>query len=395
MEPAPHERHDRIAFADAFRAVAILAVVANHIALESRLNIFGQPDDLAYLGAWGVDCFFVLSGYLLSRQYLGAILEERSFPSTRAFLARRFFRIYPLYAFAVIVSAIAPALLNRERFPIAAVATHLAFVNGFLPKQMFSLNEPLWTMAVDAQFYLLLPVVAFVLALVAQRIPARRRVGIVVASIVATVVFCVAYRWYVFVAFDLHVIGDDVATTFVLARNVVGMAAAFALGTLVALVARIDRARRPLAPQIAFAGGVACFAILAWGGRNIVDSLPYGVAYDLFGATSAALLLYGLSSGAFDVADKLRRFVIVERVAALAYGVYLFHFLILRWSVAALESLTSIQEGSVLFAFVVGSATLAGSFAVAMLTARMVERPFLALRDRFRQREEALARSVS
>lgn len=395
MEPPPHQRHEHIAFADAFRAVAILAVVANHIALASRLNVFGQPDDLAYLGAWGVDCFFVLSGYLLSRQYLGAILEERSFPSTRAFLARRFFRIYPLYAFAVVVSAIAPAIWNRERFPLAAVATHLAFVNGFLPAQMFSLNEPLWTMAVDVQFYLLLPVVAFVLALVAQRIPAHRRVAIVVASIVATVVFCVAYRWYVFAAFDLHVIGDDVATTFVLARNVVGMAAAFALGTLVALVARIDRARRTLAPQIAFVAGVACFALLAWGGRNIVGSLPYGVAYDLFGATSAALLLYGLSSGAFDVADRLREFAIVERVAALAYGVYLFHFLILRWAISALQSLTSLQTGSALFVAITTLATLAGSFAVAMLTRRIVERPFLALRERFRQREEALARSAS
>ncbi|GAC1476319.1 MAG: hypothetical protein PVSMB8_03460 [Vulcanimicrobiaceae bacterium] len=382
LPPTASERPHRVDVADAFRAVAILCVVANHIALSSNLNVFGRPDDLAYLGTWGVDCFFVLSGFLLCRPYLAAILEHRPLPSTRAFLVRRFLRIYPLYALAVLVCALSPVVFERAPFPTAAVVTHLTFLNGFSPEHEFSLNGPLWTMAVDAQFYLVFPLVAIVVALCARRLEPDRRLQAVLVAIVVAVAGSLAYRSAAFAAFDLHVTGDRAGTTFVLARNVVGMAAAFAFGACVSLARTTLPAPRPVVARTAVVAGVAVLVALVWAGRTFVETRAYGIGYDLLGATSAALLLYGCACGAVDVPVLRRAYAPIAGAAALAYGVYLFHDLVLHWSLRALDA-AHVERGSIAYAGELAACTLVSAGAIAVLARRSVEMPFLALRDRF------------
>src|ERR1700724_3298848 len=81
--------NSRLACADALRAIAILAVVAHHLAQFTHVQINGRERMGDWMGVWGVDCFFVLTGYLLSKPYLRAMLEGTALPSMRQFLARR------------------------------------------------------------------------------------------------------------------------------------------------------------------------------------------------------------------------------------------------------------------------------------------------------------------
>jgi peptidoglycan/LPS O-acetylase OafA/YrhL len=376
---------DRLAFADAFRTIAILGVVASHLALVSGLRLFGQRDDLAYVGAWGVNCFFVLSGFLLSRPYLEAILGTRPLPSTRMFLTRRFLRIYPLYALAVIVSAAAAYTHRPHHLPVGAVVSHLTFLHGFSPSEIFTLNGPLWTMAVDAQFYLLLPLGAFALHALTRRMGKGSGVALIAGTIGAAIVLSIALRWFVFARYSLSITHDPIGPAFVLARNAIGMGTAFALGIALALIVLLRRQpNRVVASGIALAG-IACFVLLAWAGRTFPDTDAYGVLYDALGAISGALILFGFAEGAFNVIGLVRRSRVIAAMAAMAYAVYLFHYLVMDTVLGLVGKHAHWIPGSPAYIIGLSFPTLLATFAVAYVAHRFVEKPFLALRDRKRE----------
>lgn len=376
---------DRLAFADAFRAIAILGVVMNHLAMISGLQLGGQRDDLTYVGAWGVNCFFVLSGFLLSRPYLEAIIGTKPFPSTRLFLTRRFFRIYPLYAVAVVVSALAVAVHAPHQFPIAAFVNHLTFLHGFSPVDVVSLNGPMWTMAVDAQFYLLLPVVALGLAELARNASRRSAIGIIVVAIAAVVAISLLVRLFIFSQLPISIARDPIGPAFVLARNAIGMGTAFALGIGLALIVMIGRQPSRAIASLIAAAGIAAFAVLAWAGRNYGSSIPYEITYDALAAVSAALILYGFSENGFNVIPFVRRSNLLAGLAAMAYAVYLFHYLIIDTVEGVVGKHLHWVSGSTAYVIGLSVPTVIATLVVAYVAHRYVEKPFLRLRDRNRE----------
>jgi peptidoglycan/LPS O-acetylase OafA/YrhL len=382
---ARSSHEDRLAFADALRAVAILGVVACHLALISGIHPFDPRDDFGFIGAWGVNCFFILSGFLLSRPYLESILGRRGFPSTRLFLARRFFRIYPLYAFAVIVSGLEAAMHAPHDLPLASIVSHLTFLYGFSPVDVVSLSGPLWTMAVDAQFYILLPLGAFVLSAVVRKTTRASGVTIIVTAIAATVALSLAVRWYVFSHFGISIVGDAVGTAFVLARNAVGMGTAFALGILLALMVLLGKQPPRLVASASAVLGIVCFFLLGWCARIYGTTPAYGVYYDALAAVSAWLILYGFGEGAFNVVGIVRRSRSVTDFATLAYAVYLFHWLVIDMVVHTLEKRAHWSSGSLEYFVGLSVPTLIATFIVAVVAHRFVEKPFLNLRDRNRE----------
>lgn len=105
-------RSHRSPLLDCIRAVAIFMVVVYHVATVYGLR---PPVDplLLFLGrngAQGVDIFFPLSGYLISR----FLLTTEGAPAIRVFFMRRFFRIVPLYFTAVTLFLIAMVTLGFD-----------------------------------------------------------------------------------------------------------------------------------------------------------------------------------------------------------------------------------------------------------------------------------------
>ncbi len=126
-------RHLHLAYADALRASAIFVVVLHHLVYLTRPAIGNhRAFEFGYLGVWGVNCFFVLSGYLLGRPYLAMLFDpKRPIPSTRLFYYRRFLRIYPLYAVAILFSLVAVYLTYRTLPPAADIGAHLLMLHTF------------------------------------------------------------------------------------------------------------------------------------------------------------------------------------------------------------------------------------------------------------------------
>ena len=144
---------------DGLRAIAVTAVVLYH------LGISWIPG-----GFLGVDLFFVISGYVITRLILDSI-NQSSALDLRAFYAARLRRIYPGFLFMVVCTIIfigvwAPEAIKRflSDLPFALTGT----INWLLVARQQDYFEtvgrpPLlqhtWSLAVELQFYLLWPII--------------------------------------------------------------------------------------------------------------------------------------------------------------------------------------------------------------------------------------------
>jgi peptidoglycan/LPS O-acetylase OafA/YrhL len=179
---------------DGLRAIAALSVVTFHFYIAGGKEIipFGTPAlNEFYFLASGVQLFFVLSGFLLFLPYARSILSGgTNFPEALRFYARRALRILPAYwvCLGVLVFA-APRSFSGSRFAVDVLA-HLGMVHDDFPLFNRDIEGPFWTLAVEVQFYLALPLIAAVLARIvgASRSAARLGVGIAIMAVLALAV---------------------------------------------------------------------------------------------------------------------------------------------------------------------------------------------------------------
>lgn len=191
---------------DGLRAIAVALVVAYH----AELAVGGVvPLRGGYLG---VDIFFVITGYLISRILVSA-LDARGTVGFADFYERRARRIVPVLFVVVLASApVAWDLLNPEdlvRYAKSVLAAILFGSNMFFYDVRTeygapsSLLEPLlhtWSLGVEAQIYLLLPL----LLLVVFRWCRRHLVGALCLAAVAGLVLAeVLAAWDPSLAFYL------------------------------------------------------------------------------------------------------------------------------------------------------------------------------------------------
>ena len=112
----------------------------------------------SYAGGFGVDLFFVLSAYLITE----LLLREKSQCGTldvKAFYLRRVLRIWPLYFFYIGIALI-PAFNPVKEFSWRYVLAFLLLAGNWsilLWGWPHSIINPLWTVSVEEQFYLLWP----------------------------------------------------------------------------------------------------------------------------------------------------------------------------------------------------------------------------------------------
>jgi peptidoglycan/LPS O-acetylase OafA/YrhL len=151
-EPAPSATGRRLAWLDALRGIAALAVVFDHLGtllLKSAHNFLYQ-----WLngGQYGVFVFFLVSGYIVP-----ASLERKG--SVRGFWVSRAFRLYPLYLLAVVASVAAWRLgLGPLHGAETDKPTWLSSQFLMMSNLLGGTNVPnvIWTLSYEMVFYLLL-----------------------------------------------------------------------------------------------------------------------------------------------------------------------------------------------------------------------------------------------
>jgi len=126
-------------------------------------------DRLVRNGYLGVDLFFLLSGFLLALPWFLHARAGRTAPSARGFYARRARRIVPAYYVQLVLLfvLVMPLLHGRGYWKsdlyvdLWNAVAHALFIHNTTPLTGGSLNAngALWTLAVEAQFYALMPLV--------------------------------------------------------------------------------------------------------------------------------------------------------------------------------------------------------------------------------------------
>lgn len=147
---------------DVLRGLAILSVILFHC---YNIRAFGGPWWTLWLGqgAEGVGLFYLLSALTLRRSW--NYRQNRDRAPVKAFWARRFFRIAPLFYLMLLVSycftrgdsMFVPPSLKNNVFTWTNLVAHLTFVFGWIPAFQNSWIGVEWSIGVEMTFYLLFP----------------------------------------------------------------------------------------------------------------------------------------------------------------------------------------------------------------------------------------------
>jgi len=141
---------------DTLRALAVSVVVLHHYVLfVSDAPTFGWVGDVGWVG---VDLFFALSGYLIGNQIFAALKSPGGF-SLKHFYARRLLRTLPNYWAVLALYFLWPAF--RGDAPLLPLWKYATFIQNFAlePGSAFSHS---WSLAIEEQFYVLLPALALI-----------------------------------------------------------------------------------------------------------------------------------------------------------------------------------------------------------------------------------------
>jgi peptidoglycan/LPS O-acetylase OafA/YrhL len=352
---------------DGVRGLAALMVVLTHVGYQTGAVVHGAHGALLARFDVGVALFFVLSGFLLYRPWLAAAAVGRRAPDVRSYLRRRGVRILPAYWLVLIVVLLLPA---RSTLTSADTLTNLTLTQVY-PGHLLPDYTQTWSLCTEAAFYVLLPLVAGLLA-------RHRRRRIAWVALLAVVVG--AWAWTGLCAADVLPVRA--------AQWLPGHADWFVAGLVLATLAddvhrrpegRVGRLWRDFreAPGalLALAAGVAVLAATPLAGPRTLAVTTTGDAVTkevLYAVAATLLVLAALVAGPRTRFARLLGSRPARWCGHVSYGVFLWHLLVLD----AVRKVLGVP----LFgghALTVGLLTVIGSLAAAGLSWQLFERPLL------------------
>jgi peptidoglycan/LPS O-acetylase OafA/YrhL len=169
-------RVDRVASLTGIRAVAAILVVGTHAAYSTGKYTHGYWGLVGARMEIGVPIFFVLSGFLLFRPWVKSAATGGPPPSLSRYAWHRVRRIMPAYVITVLVAYVLYHFRAAGPNPGHTwlglfrnlTLTHI-YANGYLGKYLHQGLTQMWSLAVEASFYVVLPLLAYLLLVLISR----------------------------------------------------------------------------------------------------------------------------------------------------------------------------------------------------------------------------------
>lgn len=364
----------RIPELDGFRGIAVLMVMVEHVYEAGPSISLPGPLNLIVSHGWlGVDLFFVLSGFLIT----GILLDERERSDYfQSFYRRRACRILPLAVTVLLLCALVSGFAHDDRTFTSSVLLTLAFCSN-LQWSLGILAIPgtgvMWSLAVEEHFYLLWP-------LAVRRFP-RMTIGYLAAAIVllSPIARALAIHhgvrpmavyqlsWFRFDGLALGaLLAIFVRSRYFTTRNTWALASGW-----LAMVVAMTLILRPY--------GVSEAKSMA------SEAMRYTQAQALFGSAMAVALAHHGTAG-----TRFLRSRFLGWAATLSYCLYLIHMPVGASYVWVLHHAGITVDGlaGVLSRYAV---IFPVSFALAALSGKYLEAPFMRMRFRKATQTAALA----
>ena len=284
---------------DGLRAIAVFSVVLYH----SDFDTFSG-------GFIGVDVFFVISGFLITRNIVDDVYAGKF--SLSGFFYRRARRLFPAFYFTVFISALSGWLLlspaHLERFSESILFAILSLSNFYFlseagyfePASAFRPLLHFWSLAVEEQFYLVWPImVVFLLKF-------RKGLYIIPALILLGTASVIASE---------YMIEDIPAAVFFLMPF---RLMEFSIGALCVWFTRYK-----LENWKAELGIIVGLILIVYSALDFTEATAFPGASSLLPCIGSALVI--LSSGARLTGAALRNKLLV-RIGLISYSLYLIHW---------------------------------------------------------------------
>ena len=327
---------------DFLRAISVIAVIIFHLNKE-----------FFPLGYLGVDLFFVISGYLITRNILKDYKDKKF--SFKIFYLKRIRRILPALLVVLLVTTIASTFIllvaDINKFSESMLAS-LGFVANFyfwITGGYFSTSDELkpllhlWSLSVEEQFYLFFPLFLIIIFKTFKSFSIH----------IFFIVFAIIVSYGINIFFILKGHYDPIFFLFP------GRVWQFGIGSLFAFLPNI-RIKNLYLDSLYL---IAAFGLILINFNSTVHGLPAGTLLSI----GSVMILYKLQNEKNQI-FKFVNFKILIFTGFISYSLYLWH-----WPIITFLKYISIDKLSYSFIFL----ALFLTFLFATLSWKYVEQPFI------------------